>query len=162
MTLRLTKEIGRQGYLEIVDRSVGGHIVVDRIVFSDSPTPPLTPPRRSQEIQTLASQAGIQSLEALAVAYRTLAMNVLKNRDTGGVVATLSPTGSLEDLAASDLPAASSNSMQQSEKAPPSARALGWLRLDGAPRSASPASLALLSRLQAERTQAERQIPESV
>ena len=44
MTLRLTKEIGRQGYFEIVDRSTSGHIVVDRIILSDTPEPPTQPP----------------------------------------------------------------------------------------------------------------------
>jgi hypothetical protein len=39
-TLRMTKEIGRLCYIEIVDRSPEGHIAVDRIVFSDSATPP--------------------------------------------------------------------------------------------------------------------------
>jgi len=39
-TMRMTKEIGRTCYFEIVDRSPEGHIAVDRIVFSDSEKPP--------------------------------------------------------------------------------------------------------------------------
>ena len=39
-TMRMTKEIGRTCYFEIVDRSAAGHIAVDRIVFSDSEKPP--------------------------------------------------------------------------------------------------------------------------
>ncbi len=39
-TLRMTKEIGRTCYFEIVDRSRSGHIAVERIVLSDSETPP--------------------------------------------------------------------------------------------------------------------------
>src|SRR4029077_20961221 len=39
-TMRMTKEIGRTCYFEIVDRSLEGHIAVDRIVFSDSEKPP--------------------------------------------------------------------------------------------------------------------------
>jgi hypothetical protein len=39
-TIRMTKEIGRNCYFEIVDRSPNGHIVVDKIVFSDDPKPP--------------------------------------------------------------------------------------------------------------------------
>ncbi len=39
-TIRMTKEIGRICYIEIVDRSRDGHIAVDKIVFSDSKEPP--------------------------------------------------------------------------------------------------------------------------
>lgn len=39
-TIRMTKEIGRNCYFEIVDRSRDGHIVVDKIVFSDHQEPP--------------------------------------------------------------------------------------------------------------------------
>jgi hypothetical protein len=40
-TLRMTKEIGRLCYIEIVDRSADGYIAVDKIVFSDSEKPPV-------------------------------------------------------------------------------------------------------------------------
>ncbi|MEX2262139.1 MAG: PSD1 and planctomycete cytochrome C domain-containing protein [Bryobacteraceae bacterium] len=43
-SIRMTKEIGRTCYIEIVDRDRGGHIVVDKIVFSDSKEPPADPP----------------------------------------------------------------------------------------------------------------------
>jgi cytochrome c553 len=39
-TMRMTKEIGRTCYIEIVDRSRTGHIAVDRIVISDEKEPP--------------------------------------------------------------------------------------------------------------------------
>jgi hypothetical protein len=39
-TMRMTKEIGRSCYFEIVDRSPEGHIAVSKIVFSDSEKPP--------------------------------------------------------------------------------------------------------------------------
>jgi cytochrome c553 len=39
-SIRMTKEIGRICYIEIVDRSRDGHIAVDKIVFSDSDKPP--------------------------------------------------------------------------------------------------------------------------
>src|SRR5262249_8067066 len=38
-TMRMTKEIGRLCYFEIVDRSEDGYIAVDKIVISDSPKP---------------------------------------------------------------------------------------------------------------------------
>jgi cytochrome c553 len=40
---RMTKEIGRECYFEIVDRSRDGHLVVDKIVFSDEKDPPSDP-----------------------------------------------------------------------------------------------------------------------
>ena len=39
-SIRMTKEINRICYFEIVDRSRSGHIVVDKIVISDSEKPP--------------------------------------------------------------------------------------------------------------------------
>jgi hypothetical protein len=39
-TLRATKEIGRECYFEIVDRSRTGHIAVDKVVISDHAKPP--------------------------------------------------------------------------------------------------------------------------
>ncbi len=39
-TARMTKEIGRECYFEIVDRARDGHLVVDKIVFSDEKDPP--------------------------------------------------------------------------------------------------------------------------
>ena len=62
MTLRLTKEIGRQGYFEIVDRSTSGHIVVDQIVLSDSPEPPEPSLCRRWSV-ALLERAGLHSLE---------------------------------------------------------------------------------------------------
>ena len=42
-TVRMTKEIGRICYFEIVDRDLNGHIAVDKIVFSDSAQHPEGP-----------------------------------------------------------------------------------------------------------------------
>ena len=39
-SIRMTKEIGRICYIEIVDRSRSAHIAVDKIVFSDDQAPP--------------------------------------------------------------------------------------------------------------------------
>lgn len=39
---RMTKEIGRRCYIEIVDRSRNAHLAVDKIVFSDDKEPPQT------------------------------------------------------------------------------------------------------------------------
>ncbi len=46
-TMRMTKEIGRTCYFEIVDRSPDGHLAVDAIVISDHKEPPSTAPAPS-------------------------------------------------------------------------------------------------------------------
>jgi hypothetical protein len=43
-TIRMTKEIGRACYIEIVDRDRAGHLAVDAIVFSDHEKPPEASP----------------------------------------------------------------------------------------------------------------------
>ncbi|MCC6362075.1 MAG: PSD1 domain-containing protein [Bryobacterales bacterium] len=53
---RMTKEIGRQCYFEIVDRSRNGHIVIDKIVISGNEKPP----------EEEAVEAGPERLEDLA------------------------------------------------------------------------------------------------
>ena len=98
--MRLTKEIGRQGYFEIVDRSTSGHIVVDRIILSDAPEPPeysrfLTAPN---DLVALTGKAPIAG--SVGEAYRDLFLRSVcrKVRIGDGVLALLSPSGRLEDL----------------------------------------------------------------
>ena len=173
MTLRLTKEIGRQGYFEIVDRSTSGHIVVDQIVLSDSQEPPMQPQPFGPEVLSLVAQEGLQSLEALAEAYRGLFLRALQpTSDSGTVLAMLSPTGRLEDLAGSQ--AAASNQALSWPRNPWTAatvaRVTRWLPEPKAAkpkasntslRRKTPRSERELRRLQAEREQLERRIPES-
>ncbi|MFN7920264.1 MAG: DUF1553 domain-containing protein [Bryobacteraceae bacterium] len=73
VTQRMTKEIGRACYFEIVDRSRDGHIAVDRIVLSDHDTPPADEPGATAPTpataaivsadETAALQARITELE---------------------------------------------------------------------------------------------------
>ena len=70
VTRRMTKEIGRVCYIEIVDRSASGHITVDKIVFSESADPPWTAP--DERIRTLIADEKIASVEDLIEAYTTL------------------------------------------------------------------------------------------
>ena len=104
MTLRLTKEIGRSCYFEIVDRSRDGHLVVDQIVLSDSSEPPKLSNHPTDEVLALLKRPNVRSLESLANAYEQLFAGVAKG--TAGAATglkrldwALSPTGKLEDLA---------------------------------------------------------------
>ena len=174
MTLRLTKEIGRQGYFEIVDRSTRGHIVVDQIVLSDSQEPPMQSQPPGPEILSLVAQGGLQLLESLAEAYRGVFQRALQqSSDSGAVLALLSPTGRLEDSAGRQAP---SKSQALSRRGNPwtaatVARVSGWLpELTAAKPKAVNTSLGRktarseleLRQLQAEREHWERRIPESV
>ena len=60
-SMRMTLAIGRMCYFEIVDRSREGHIIVDKIVFSDSKEPPSD---EAPEAPELARPAGIENIEA--------------------------------------------------------------------------------------------------
>ena len=107
VTRRMTKEIGRSCYFEIVDRSRIGHIAVDKIVFSDSGEPPrLAPDARVVE---LLGQPGLSSLDALAGAYTELYAGVSASSNSSAearrLAAALRPPGSAEDAASPLLPA---------------------------------------------------------
>ena len=57
-SMRMTLAIGRMCYFEIVDRTPEGHIIVDKIVFSDSKEPPadeapaVVLPQRSESLES--------------------------------------------------------------------------------------------------------------
>ena len=107
ITRRMTKEIGRICYFEIVDRSRQGHIAVDKIVLSDSGEPPWSAP--DPRIVELLERSALSSLEALAEIYAQLYQDVSaasdSNARTRRLVAALSPPGSAEDIASPLLPA---------------------------------------------------------
>jgi hypothetical protein len=108
-TLVMTKEIGRTCYFEIVDRDRQGHIAIDKIVFSDSPEPPSASisaekaawPNR--HVLAMLEQAAPSSLADLAGAYQDMFRDRLGEPATSGdttwLLASLSPTGKLEDEA---------------------------------------------------------------
>ena len=102
-TSRMTIQVGRICYFEILDRNPDGHIVVDKIVFSNSKEPPahLDAPQR-QLLQSIVS-GDPSSLESLAQTYRELFLEALaagtpSTPDQRWLAASLSPTGRLEDL----------------------------------------------------------------
>lgn len=156
MTLRLTKEIGRQGYFEIVDRSTSGHIVVDRIILSDSPEPPEALPVRG-ELLSLLGQAGVHSLESLAHAYQTLFSGTTKGTvraevDLKHLDWALCPTGKLEDLVGS-------SSLETKRHAASELASLQFSRESGPSVPSKPGPIEALWK---KRRSAEESIPESV
>jgi len=100
-TVRMTKEIGRLCYFEIVDRSREGHIVIDKIVLSDVKDPPPLASSPDPHILALLSRPGINSLESLAEAYQELfssAFQAAESANASALIEALNPAGRLEDL----------------------------------------------------------------
>lgn len=115
-TVRLTKEIGRLCYFEIVDRSRDGYLVVDEIVLSDSELPPPAAGAPNPHVvrmvarlsQTLSHSprkklSALAQVEALATAYQELFIDAFQSEVTGdaalhGLRQALNPTGKLEDV----------------------------------------------------------------
>jgi Protein of unknown function (DUF1553)/Protein of unknown function (DUF1549)/Planctomycete cytochrome C len=187
MTLRLTKEIGRSCYFEIVDRSREGHLVVDQIVLSDSPEPPKFSQAPPEGLAALLADPGVHSLESLANAYGELLAGVAKR--TAGSAAelkqlewALSPTGKLEDLvrffpleptrnAASDFKKAEEG--PERTHGPPRLQGVAsrpraadtrdsFVRLAGHPDAPIRSKLQPIERLIRQRRAAEESIPDSV
>jgi hypothetical protein len=103
-TLRMTKELGRLCYFEIVDRSREGHIVISKIVFSDSAEPPSVTTAPSPKVLALLGQPQVTSLESLAAGYQKLFNQRPQDQPSSdpeqrSFREALNPTGKLEDLA---------------------------------------------------------------
>ncbi len=95
--------LGRPIHLEILDRSRDGHIIVDKIVFSDSREPPsVEAPNRL--VQNMLGRSDMTGLESLAERYRDLFSSALeqersvRDQQTRWLLASLNPTGKMEDL----------------------------------------------------------------
>jgi hypothetical protein len=97
-TITLHEEVGQICNLEIADRRTDGHIVVDKIVFSDSREPPIDPP--NARIVEMLEAPGLASVEDLAAAYQRLYLQVLSARqedaEAQSLAASLSPGDALE------------------------------------------------------------------
>ena len=99
-TITLQEEIGQVCNLEIADRRTDGHIIVDRIVFSDSKEPPVEAP--DPRVLAMLADPGITSLADLAGAYQRLytAASNASDAESQSLAASLLPGESLESNAA--------------------------------------------------------------
>ena len=100
-TINVTRTPGQVSHIEIVDRARDAHIVVDKIVFSDSKEPPPLASAPNPRILKMLGDMEVDSLESLATAYQKLLGDVLANppADTGGkwLLSAVSPSGMLEE-----------------------------------------------------------------
>ncbi len=104
-TSRMTIQVGRICHFEILDRSADRHIAVDKIVFSNSREPPLHLDASHRELQQRILSGNPGSLEELARSYRDLFLEALGATAPltpahRWLLASLSPSGRLEDLGA--------------------------------------------------------------
>ena len=104
-TSRMTIQVGRICHFEILDRSASGHIVVDKIVFSNSKEPPLHLDAPHRELLQRIVSGNPSSLDALARTYRDLFLEALGDAGPPSpgrrwLLASLNPSGRLEDLGA--------------------------------------------------------------
>ena len=102
-TIDVTRTPGQVSHIEIVDRARDAHIVVDKIVFSDSKKPPPLASAPNPRILKMLGDTEIDSRENLATAYQKLLRDVLANppADAGGkwLLSAVSPSGMLEEPA---------------------------------------------------------------
>ena len=95
----MTTQFDRLCYFELIDRSRGGHIIVDRIVISDSETPP-DDGRVDPRVEGLLEREDVRSFSDLAGAYQRLYQTALQEQGDGDadpLVDALRPTLTLEE-----------------------------------------------------------------
>ena len=92
---------GQVWYIQIVDRARDAHIVIDKIVFSDSKEPPPIASAPNPRIVEMLADGEIHSLEDLAAGYQELLVETLTNppSDAAGrwLLSAVSATGRLEE-----------------------------------------------------------------
>jgi hypothetical protein len=92
---------GQVWYIQIVDRARDAHIVIDKIVFSDSKEPPSIASAPNPRIVEMMASGEIHSLEDLASGYQELFVDALTNppSDAAGkwLLSAVSATGKLEE-----------------------------------------------------------------
>ena len=100
-TINVKRTPGQVSYIEIVDRARDAHIVVDKIIFSDSKEPPAVSSVPNPRVVEMLADSEMQSLEDLATGYQELLRKVLVSslEDPAGkwLASAVSPTGMLED-----------------------------------------------------------------
>ena len=103
MTKRLVTQYDRTAYFELVDRDREGHIVVDKIVFSDSEEPPDLATPADPHVLALLDDESVTSLTSLARAYQRLFQHAIEERrpshNTRALLASLIPMPVAEGVA---------------------------------------------------------------
>lgn len=100
---RLSVDLNRSCHFEIVDRDPAGHIVVDKIVFSDSGELPKISSSPNRHVLELLNRADLKSLRALSEAYQEMfrlsQVSGSNDRDTRWLIRSIPPFKRMEDAA---------------------------------------------------------------
>ena len=100
-TQNVTRTPGQISFIEIVDRSREAHLVVDKIVLSDSKEPPPIASAPNPRVVSMLDGEALHSRSDLAAAYEKLFRDVLsegaRDREGHWLLSAISPTGMLED-----------------------------------------------------------------
>ena len=99
---RLSVDLNRSCYFELVDRDPTGHIVVDKIVFSDSGEVPKISSSPNRHVLELLNRSDLSSLQSLTRAYQEmfrLPRSGTPDRDTRWLLRSIVPFKRLEDAA---------------------------------------------------------------
>ena len=100
---RLSVDLNRSCYFELVDRDPTGHIVVDKIVFSDSGETPKISSSPNRHILELLNRSALSSLRSLVQAYqetfRFFRESGTPDRDTHWLIRSIFPFKRMEDAA---------------------------------------------------------------
>ena len=100
---RLSVDLNRSCYFELVDRDPTGHIVVDRIVFSDSGEAPKISSSPNRHVLDLLNRSDLSSLRSLTQAYQEMFRlsweSGTPDRDTHWLLRSIFPFKRMEDAA---------------------------------------------------------------
>lgn len=88
-SVSLTTDVGRIGYAQITDRSRNGHIVVDRIVLSDSAEPPPIARTPYAAVINLLESGSFDSLAELIDGYGDLAASLWQGKSENAEIISL-------------------------------------------------------------------------
>ena len=100
-TTNVTRTPGQVSFIEIVDRTREAHMVVDKIVLSDTKEPPPIASAPNSRIVGMLDDEALNSLSDLAAAYEKLFRGVLtegvRGREDRWLLPAISPSGMFED-----------------------------------------------------------------
>jgi hypothetical protein len=125
--VNLTTDVGRIGYAQITDRSRNGHIIVDRIVLSDSAEPPPIARSPYAAVLDLLESDSLDSLDELIDGYGDLAVSLWQEESESPEIISLREE---LDGSASETTARDGSMLADGIEVPPTAFAMSSMDVD--------------------------------
>jgi cytochrome c553/mono/diheme cytochrome c family protein len=126
-SVNLTTDVGRIGYAQITDRSRNGHIIVDRIVLSDSAEPPPIARSPYAAVLDLLESDSLDSLDELIDGYGDLAVSLWQEESESPEIISLREE---LDGSASETTARDGSMLADGIEVPPTAFAMSSMDVD--------------------------------